>query len=197
MIINRRFRPWAIGGFTIGLLLGFFISPVRAEDYSAPFPGEYVPELQAIIESENVPDYLDLTPKNYTVYNVPFDADLQAKLEDVANEYGIDYALVLAIASVETGFDPGVIGDSGRSFGLMQIQPRWHKWRMDETGIVNLLDPVQNVTIGCHYLRDLYAMGYSDRQVLSAYNAGSPNSSAGARYAEKVLRARDSLMILE
>ena len=104
--------------------------------------------------------------------NVPLEKDLQIYIIRLCESYNIDPALVMAIIYRESRFQADVIGDHGNSFGLMQIQPKWHQWRMDELGCDNLLDPYQNVAVGLHLLNELYSRGKSTEWVLMAYNGG-------------------------
>ena len=46
------------------------------------------------------------------------------------------------------------MGDVHESFGLMQIQPKWHEDRMRRLGVTDLLDPEQNVRVGADLLSE-------------------------------------------
>lgn len=108
-----------------------------------------------------------------TVYfDVPLEKDLQDHIFHLCDIYRIDPALVMAVIYRESRFKADVIGDHGNSFGLMQIQPRWHQWRMDLLDCQDLLDPYQNVSVGIHLLAELYSYGKSTEWVLMAYNGG-------------------------
>ena len=62
------------------------------------------------------------------------------------------------VAWCESRWAPGIIGDHGASFGLFQIQPKWHARRLLRYGYRDapelLLDPVINATIALDILRD-------------------------------------------
>ena len=142
-------------------------------------------ETEATIETDPEDDYI--------FYDVPFDVDTQKEIIKICSEYDISYELILGVISVESTFRPGAIGDGGNSFGLMQIQPRWWSKTMEREGVVDLLDPLQNVRCGCailQYLKNTYGTEY---RALQAYNTGNPNSNNG--YAEKVYRQVDALTI--
>ena len=112
------------------------------------------------------------TPEKYIAEG---DVELGEFIFHTATEYGVKPEIVLAIIEKESGWNTNASGDSGRSLGLMQIQPKWHQWRMDEIfgeGNSNWFDPYKNVTVGCHILRDLYDTGLSEEWVLMAYNGG-------------------------
>ena len=54
--------------------------------------------------------------------------DIQSMIVRIAKEEGVDPALALSIAHVETGgtFNPNAVGDNGNSFGLFQIHRPSH-----------------------------------------------------------------------
>jgi soluble lytic murein transglycosylase-like protein len=74
-------------------------------------------------------------------------------VEDVARTYGLDSALLYAVISVESGYNPKVVSNKGAS-GLMQLMPSIAKYY----GVVDLLDPVQNLHGGAKYLRDMLTL---------------------------------------
>ena len=107
-----------------------------------------------------------------TIYDVPLDAELQTYIAETCGRYGVDVPLVLAIIGQESNYNAHAVGDSGNSFGLMQIQPRWHQGRMDRLGMDDLLDPHQNVTVGIDLLAELIEHG-GEKWAVMAYNAGA------------------------
>ena len=108
-----------------------------------------------------------------TFYSVPLSAEIQACIKAVCEEAGIDPAVIIAMAEVESNYDSEALGDGGKSFGLMQIQPRWHSERMAALGVTDLLDPKQNVTVGIDILAELLAKYDGNIEMaLVAYNAG-------------------------
>ena len=115
-----------------------------------------------------VKEFVDTT----VYFDVPLEKDLQDHIFHLCDIYNIDPALVMAVIYRESRFKADVIGDHGNSFGLMQIQPRWHQWRMDLLDSQDLLDPYQNVSVGIHLLAELYSYGKSTEWVLMAYNGG-------------------------
>lgn len=111
-------------------------------------------------------------PPKVTYFNVPLDKDLQDYIFEVCADYDVDPALVMAVIKKESGFKADTLGDSGRSHGLMQIQPRWHQARADALNCSNLLNPYHNVTVGIDLLAELFSTGKSLEWVLMAYNGG-------------------------
>lgn len=106
-------------------------------------------------------------------YDVPLDEDLQDFIIEAAGQHGIDPAIVLGMIQRETEFDPELIGDGGKSFGLMQIQKRWHEDRMERLGVWDLMNPYQNVAVGIDYLAEMLEKYDGDLEMaLIGYNSG-------------------------
>jgi soluble lytic murein transglycosylase-like protein len=85
-----------------------------------------------------------------------------------AEETRVDPALIHAVISVESGYNPSARSSAG-AVGLMQLMPGTAK----RYGVKNRLDPEQNIHGGARYLRDLQVMFDDNLQlVLAAYNAG-------------------------
>lgn len=111
-----------------------------------------------------------------------------------ARETSVDPALIHAVISVESGYNPSARSRAG-AVGLMQLMPGTAK----RYGVKNRLDPEQNIQGGTRYLRDLQIMfGHNLQLVLAAYNAGEhavmkygrriPPFRETAAYVPKVLR---------
>lgn len=127
------------------------------------------------------------------LYDVPLDADLQIHIIETAEEYGIDPAIIFAMAFRESTYNTSCVGDSGDSLGLMQVQPYWHSERMERLGCTDLLDPFQNVTVAIDYLAEM--LGWYDgdmAKALVAYNAGSYKGTI-TNYAHVVLNTAEEL----
>ena len=155
----------------IGICIGNIIKNYVDEE---PFVEETIAEKVEVIEyidNEKLPDPLP-EPKIVTYYDIPLDKDLQSYIVELCEGTKIDPAIVFALIDRESTYRNNVIGDGGRSMGLMQIQPKWHRQRMIELGCEDLLDPYQNVTVGIDYLDELAGYGRSMEWVLMAYNGG-------------------------
>lgn len=107
-----------------------------------------------------------------TLYDVPLATDLQLHIISEAESHGIDPAIIFAMAFRESTFNPKAMGDEGQSYGLLQVQLRFHKERMQKLGCADLLDPYQNVTVGVDFLSELLSRYGSIEVALTAYNWG-------------------------
>ena len=96
-----------------------------------------------------------------------------------------------------------MIGDGGESFGYMQVQPKWHKERMDRYGVTDLMDPYSNFLVGCDYLVELAETDRGIQWMLHAYNGGPAYANrlaeAGkvSQYASDVLDYMNRLIMEE
>lgn len=105
-------------------------------------------------------------------YPVPLDAALQQYIVDQCKAYGVSVSYVLAIIDKESSFDAALIGDNGKSYGLMQIKAEDHTDRCIRLGAYNLLNPYQNVTVGIDYFAELLSEENGIEWALMAYNGG-------------------------
>jgi hypothetical protein len=102
---------------------------------------------------------------------MPTEADIRrfSSIIDVAaRSHGVEPALVQAVITAESGFNPNALSRKGAS-GLMQLMPDTAR----RYGVQNIFDPVENIHGGVRYLRDLLGMFNGDmRLALAGYNAG-------------------------
>lgn len=86
----------------------------------------------------------------------------------VAEEQGLDPALLHAVITVESGYNPKARSSRGAA-GLMQLMPETAR----RYQVKDIWDPRQNVNGGARYLRDLLATFDNNLGLaLAAYNAG-------------------------
>lgn len=85
-----------------------------------------------------------------------------------ADQYGVDFALVKAIMTVESAFNPYAVSDKGAR-GLMQVMPS----TAGRYGVQNVYDPVENVRAAVQHLKYLSEV-FNNKPTLmiAAYNAG-------------------------
>lgn len=98
-------------------------------------------------------------------------SNLDDLIEQSAQRFQLDRALIKAIIKVESDFNPRVISAKGAQ-GLMQLMPDTAK----EVGVYNPFDPSESIHGGSLYLRKMLDSFDSNLDyALAAYNAG-PNA---------------------
>ena len=130
----------------------------------------------------------------YLREDISLSYELQAMLYGACLEFEVPYELALAVIEQETNFR-NVTGDDGASEGYMQVQQRFHKDRMDELGVTDLMDPESNFRVACHYLRELFDRYGDTHKVLMAYNAGP--SGAAKLWSEGIMTSSYSRSVME
>ena len=115
-------------------------------------------------------------------------------VQESAQRHKVDPALVKAVISTESGWNPNAISRKGAE-GLMQLIPE----TASRFGVGNALDPAQNVEGGTTYLKWLLDRYNGDlRKTLAAYNAGEgavdsyggvPRYRETQQYVQKVTHA--------
>jgi membrane-bound lytic murein transglycosylase F len=94
-----------------------------------------------------------------------------------AQEYRIDWVLILAMMKQESRFNHEAVSYKG-AYGLMQIMPVTQIELAEKLGVEETITPRNNIKAGIYHLKSLYAMFENiqeeDRTCLSlaAYNAG-------------------------
>ena len=89
-------------------------------------------------------------------------------VDEVSRTYGVESALIHAVISVESRYNPKAVSRKGAA-GLMQLMPQTAK----RYGVADAFDPLQNLDGGAQYLRDLLRMFNNNTSLaLAAYNAG-------------------------
>ena len=131
-----------------------------------------------------------------------------SKAAQIAQEYGVDVALMLAIIHTESNFNPLAVSNNGAA-GLMQLMPPTarelglkvpqYKNRRKPTrdpSVDERFDPQKNLRTGLVYFDMLFEKYLEDLTLaLGAYNVGpgkvrirGPLISRGKRYASKVIK---------
>ena len=92
-------------------------------------------------------------------------------IEEIARTYALESALIHAVVTVESAYNPTAISKKGAA-GLMQLMPE----TAQRYGVADRFDPVQNLHGGARYLNDLLKMFNGNLSLtLAAYNAGENN----------------------
>jgi len=107
---------------------------------------------------------------------------------DNAREFHLDPRLLLAIAKIESRFDPDANNSHGR--GLMQVVPRWHEAKIEHAKkrfrSRSVYEPQLNLFVGSWVLRDAMDVSKNVREALSRYNGTLADASF--KYANLVMK---------
>jgi len=95
---------------------------------------------------------------------------IAAIVAQAAARYGLDPALVLALAQAESGLNPNAVSSTGAQ-GVMQLEPA----TAAQYGVTDPFDPTQNIDAGAHYLADLIDKYGDATAAVAAYNWGPGN----------------------
>ncbi len=116
-------------------------------------------------------------------------------IDRAAEEHNLDSALIASVIRVESEGDPAAVSPAGAK-GLMQLMDG----TAAELGVVDSLDPAQNIAGGSRYLAAMLKRFGDVRLALAAYNAGPgaverfdgvPPFKETREYVEKVTRLLD------
>lgn len=123
----------------------------------ATIPGARAPEARASEAKARKPGSLRARKARYDQI-----------VDEVSRAHGIESALLHAVISVESRYNPKALSNRGAA-GLMQLMPGTAK----RYGVTDAFDPAQNLGGGAKYLRHLLKMFDSDVGLaLAAFNAG-------------------------
>ena len=96
------------------------------------------------------------------------DPELLALIEETADRFGLDPALIHAMVRAESGFDSEAVSAAGAG-GLMQLMPETAR----AVGVEDVFHPASNLAGGATYLRRMLDRFDGDLELaLAAYNAG-------------------------
>ena len=91
-----------------------------------------------------------------------------SKIAEVASRYQVPEALLHAVITIESAYDPNAISRAG-AVGLMQLMPATAR----RYGVADRRNPSANLAGGTRYLKDLLLRFDSDLELaLAGYNAG-------------------------
>ena len=129
--------------------------------------------VQAPNESLPISEFQAFTP----LESVPLDAELQEFIFGVAEDYGLEGELVMAVIGQESNYQHCALGDDGNAYGLMQVHPSQHGDRMERLKVSDLYDPYENVIVGVDYLAECIEEGGLEWG-LHCYNGGAKYANA-------------------
>jgi soluble lytic murein transglycosylase-like protein len=103
-----------------------------------------------------------------TDFRLPPELEYEPLIQEAAELYGLDPALVHAVIRTESAFDPNAVSTAGAE-GLMQLMPAL----AEELGVHDSFDPRENIMAGVRYLSYLIDVHSGDLTLaLASYNAG-------------------------
>ena len=128
-------------------------------------------EIATVVNTKKTKSTSNKVSKIYK--NCPLSAKLQKHIDAKCKKYKLSTDVVIALIESESNFKVNIMGDSGRSYGLMQIQKRYQTNRMKKLKVTNLLDAYGNTTVGIDYLAEIYKSCKNNwNKTLMVYNGG-------------------------
>ena len=123
-----------------------------------------------------------IAPRAATTSYMPSEAEINRYKSIVAvasRTHGVDDALVHAVISAESAYNPRAVSRTGAQ-GIMQLMPDTAR----RYGVHDAMDPVENITGGVRYLKDLLALFNGNTELaVAGYNAGE---NAVIKYGNKI-----------
>ena len=140
------------------------------------------PEMRAVV------GYL---ARKYRVSGVAMEPVVTAA-QAAGSKVGLDPLLIIAVAAVESRFNPFAESAMGAQ-GLMQVIPKFHQDKLaaGDAGKTALLDPHTNIQVGARVLKEAIARAGSVQAGLQQY-AGAPGEG-DSQYAAKVMAEKQRL----
>lgn len=125
-----------------------------------------------------------VTDAGFKQYNIKLPVEQQKYAYNMAQKYGIQYELFLAMMYKESGYNPNAVG-GGNSYGLCQIHISNHAKLRNILGVSNFFDPYDNITAGAYMLYLYFGSARnisSDPATVEIYALNSYNMGEGAYY---------------
>lgn len=123
------------------------------------------------------------------ILDIPLSCELQKELYSAAQEFGVDYYVMIALIDRETDF-ANIVGDGGESFGYCQVQPKWWYGLMMEIGATDLDVPKDNFRTACAIISQLTEKHHCIEGALVAYNQGYYNGNS-TPYSREIIANAD------
>lgn len=121
-------------------------------------------------------------------------------IDSYLNDYPLlDKALISSMIYSESTYNPKA--RNGSHLGLMQINPKWHKDRMERLNALDLFNPNDNILVGMDYISELIeSCDGNIALALMSYNMGASkaktlyDSGCVSSYARTILKMREELI---
>jgi len=160
----------------------------------------YFPDVNQTIEEYRTKDklYGILRTKGYSLGQ---GIDIVEAIVRKSKELELPLALIFAVIDQESEFYPNARSNLGAQ-GLMQIMPfKWDEYVVKlklEVDRRAMTDPLMNISVGCHILKDFYDQNDHIRdhkvrmaKALTDYNNGEEAPDPNLNYAVEVNRKQD------
>jgi soluble lytic murein transglycosylase-like protein len=158
------------------------------------------PPVNRILEEYRTKDklYGILRTKGYSLGQ---GVDIVEAIVRKSKELELPLSLIMAVIDQESEFYPNARSDKGAQ-GLMQVMPfKWDRYVVKlklEVDRRAMTDPLMNITVGCHILKDIYNQYNHIRdhkvrmaKALTDYNNGEEAENPNLNYAVEVNRKQD------
>lgn len=145
---------------------------------------------------------LSVAPVEHEYKDTYISEEIQGYACEIAELYELDPNLIIAMIENESSGRAKVVSKAG-CVGLMQINPKWHKDRMERLGVSDLKDPYGNILVGCDYVAEMFAKYDDVYCVLMGYNQGEYSGAIGkamegkySKYAKRIVKRMNELEIV-
>ena len=193
----NRLRRIALGLFVLAVLEAAVITilAVNCASGAAPAPEETAPAPTA---ETSVPETVPQETEGQRFLHsddIPLSYELQEVMQQACEDYGVPYALALAIAECESSFN--LDADNGTCWGLMQVHPINYD-RLRGLGI-EPTDYEGNIVAGVLLIGELLDKYGDQHKALMAYNCGEGGAAKlwqqgyySSQYSRHVLNVSES-----
>lgn len=154
--------------------------------YSESFQIE---EKKQVIE----PITIELKEAKYT------DPDIPVEVQEAAIKYGEEYGILPefleALAWRESRYHADAVSKDGSCIGLCQVNPKWHKERMERTGKTDLYNIDDNMNVAADYLSELLQEHPGEPEIaLMIYNGDHSYREGNiSQYAQDIMKKSQEL----